>query len=101
MQSVLNVRMDRALKERGDKILAENGISVSNAVRALWTQLVETRTLPDFLQTAQHANLQKQAKQDALAQLSSLSSSDERPLPDSASEDALYDELWARYTALS
>lgn len=44
MQTVLNVRMDSTLKERGDKVLSENGISVSAAVRALWAELAKTRT---------------------------------------------------------
>lgn len=49
MQSVLNVRIDSALKERGDKVLAENGISVSNAVRSLWEELAKTREVPSFI----------------------------------------------------
>ena len=50
MDATLNVRMSAPLKERGDKVLRENGISTSAAVRALWQELATTRSLPDFLE---------------------------------------------------
>ena len=36
MEATINVRMSAPLKERGDKVLRDNGISASVAVRALW-----------------------------------------------------------------
>ena len=44
MASTLNIRIDSALKERGDKVLKENGISVTEAIRALWETLARKRT---------------------------------------------------------
>lgn len=49
MQATLNIRIDETLKERGDKVLREHGISTSAAVRALWSQLASTKDLPLFL----------------------------------------------------
>lgn len=50
MQATLNIRIDETLKERGDKVLRDHGISTSAAVRALWAQMANTRDLPAFLQ---------------------------------------------------
>ncbi|WP_302395787.1 type II toxin-antitoxin system RelB/DinJ family antitoxin [Eggerthella sinensis] len=49
MQATLNIRIDETLKERGDKVLRDHGISTSAAVRALWAQMANTRDLPEFL----------------------------------------------------
>ena len=50
MASTLNIRIDSTLKERGDKVLRENGISVTEAIRVLWETLAKTHELPEFLQ---------------------------------------------------
>ena len=47
MQATLNIRIDETLKERGDKVLRDHGISTSAAVRALWSRLADTRDLPE------------------------------------------------------
>lgn len=52
MQATLNIRIDETLKERGDKVLREHGVSTSSAVRALWAQMANTRELPSFLREA-------------------------------------------------
>lgn len=70
MEATLNVRMGATLKERGDKVLKEHGISTSAAVRALWQELARTRELPAFL--AEQAE-QLEAKRAKLAALESLS----------------------------
>lgn len=62
MSSTLNVRMGESLKERGDKVLRENGMSASTAVRALWQEMADTRSLPDFLQKIGQDESAKQAK---------------------------------------
>ena len=46
MASTLNIRIDSTLKERGDKVLRENGISVTEAIRVLWETLAKTHELP-------------------------------------------------------
>ena len=45
-QATINVRMNAALKERGDGVLREHGLSTSQAIRALWRQLAQTREVP-------------------------------------------------------
>ena len=69
MDATLNVRMSAPLKERGDKVLREHGISTSTAVRALWSELATTRELPGFLARLTDTDPQKQAKKDALKSL--------------------------------
>ena len=66
MQATLNVRMDAALKERGDKVLRESGTSTSDAVRALWAEMAATHELPDFLRKASAADEQAARKKAAL-----------------------------------
>ena len=69
MEATLNVRMSAPLKERGDKVLREHGISTSAAVRALWQELATTRTLPEFLQKTVEDSPAKRAKLLALNEL--------------------------------
>lgn len=69
MEAVLNVRMNAALKERGDKVLKENGVSVSDAVRALWQEMATTRELPDFLSNTTPEATTKKARKQALDSL--------------------------------
>ena len=69
MDATLNVRLNASLKERGDKVLRENGISASTAVRALWHEMASTRSLPSFLKDATDGAAAKKAKARALGQL--------------------------------
>ena len=66
MEAMLNVQMSATLKERGDEVLRENDISASAAVRALWQELADTRTLPQFLQDATAESHDRKAKTAAL-----------------------------------
>ena len=45
----LNTRIDEELKARGDAVLADYGVSSTDAIRSLWSHLAETGTLPDFI----------------------------------------------------
>ena len=69
MDATLNVRLNASLKERGDKVLRENGISASAVVRALWREMATTRSLPSFLEGAMDEAAAKEAKARALGQL--------------------------------
>ncbi|KAB8289909.1 DNA-damage-inducible protein J [Bifidobacterium avesanii] len=51
----MNVRIDEALKDEGDAVLRELGVSASDAIRALWTYLADRRALPDMSTTADEA----------------------------------------------
>ena len=72
MDATLNVRLNASLKERGDKVLRENGISASAAVRALWREMASTRSLPSFLKDATDEAAAKKAKAQALGQLAGV-----------------------------
>ena len=45
MQATLNIRIDETLKERGDRVLRDNGVSTSTAVRSLWAHMASTRAV--------------------------------------------------------
>lgn len=106
MQSVLNVRMDSLLKERGDKVLSDNGVSVSGAVRALWAELVKTRTIPEFMREPEGAEQRKRERLDALERLSLLGADKAEGLASSIVDDenvwrdARYAQMWDEYEAL-
>lgn len=72
MDATLNVRMSAPVKERGDRVLREHGVSASMAVRALWQELAATRELPDFLQRAAQDSAKKKARMLALEELSGV-----------------------------
>lgn len=48
-EAILRVRLSRELKERGGVVLAREGFTPSQAVRALYTFVDEHQTLPDFM----------------------------------------------------
>ncbi len=45
----MNVRIDPALKQRGDAIFQKQGITPSQAVRCLWEYAAEHGSVPDFM----------------------------------------------------
>lgn len=49
----MNVRINAALKEQGDAVLARNGITPSQAVRSLWAYLATHDDLPEYLKEQQ------------------------------------------------
>lgn len=72
MDATLNVRMSTTLKERGDKVLRQNGISTSMAVRALWQELASTRELPAFLREASSNAQEVASRKRALESLAGI-----------------------------
>lgn len=49
----MNVRLETDLKQSGDKVLSDRGISPSAAVRSLWEYLDRNRDLPEFMTQAE------------------------------------------------
>jgi antitoxin component of RelBE/YafQ-DinJ toxin-antitoxin module len=84
MDATLNVRMSAPLKQRGDKVLQDNGITTSAAVRALWQELATTRSLPPFL--AEHAEKSRDADKKKGALLALLGAA-EGSLTNASDED--------------
>ena len=48
-QATINARLNATVKERGDKVLRDNGISTTEAIRGLWSTMARTREVPSFL----------------------------------------------------
>lgn len=48
----LNTRIDASLKQSGDAVLARNGFSASEAVRALWEYVAQNQAVPSFMERA-------------------------------------------------
>ena len=92
-QATINVRMNAALKERGDGVLREHGLSTSQAIRALWRQLAQTREVPAFLLDAEVGRAE-------LEGLSRCVTSDEA-VTDEALADLRFQSLMDKYEALS
>lgn len=72
MQATLNIRIDESLKERGDKVLRDNGVSTSAAVRALWEHLAASKELPAFLQDKLREHDGREKKKAALKALAGM-----------------------------
>lgn len=47
--ATLNVRMSEELKRNGDRVLTREGLSVSEAIRRLYEELVREQKVPDWL----------------------------------------------------
>lgn len=62
----MNVRIDSALKQQGDKIFQRQGLTPSQAVRRMWEYVVEHNRIPDFMCDTQ-ADAREAAKQHKLA----------------------------------
>jgi len=45
----MNIRIDDALKNRGDAVFRRYGVTPSDAVRALWNYTAEHEELPEFI----------------------------------------------------
>jgi len=101
-QATINVRMNAALKERGDGVLREHGLSTSQAIRALWRQLAQTREVPAFLLDAEvgRAEVERRRKRAALDGLSRCVTSD-GAVTDEALADLRFQLLMDKYEALS
>ncbi len=101
-QATINVRMNAALKERGDGVLREHGLSTSEAIRALWRELARTREVPAFLldTEADRAEAERRRKRAALEGLSRCVAS-EGAVTDETLADLRFQALMDKYEALS
>ena len=45
---ILNIRMPAELKKRGMQVLEREGVTVSDAVRGLFSEMERTQGIPDF-----------------------------------------------------
>lgn len=49
--AMLNVRLDKSLKSEGERVLAQQGVSATEAIRGLYRHLEQTEEVPDFCRT--------------------------------------------------
>ena len=61
-EATLNVRMPQDLKERGEHVLAREGVSTSKAVRGLYRHLDELQRVPDWLREGETDAYEKRRK---------------------------------------
>ena len=52
---MLNVRMDKDLKAQGERVLAKQGVSATEAIRGLYRFMEQTEEVPDFCKTESEA----------------------------------------------
>lgn len=95
----LNTRIDPMLKAGGDAVLTRNGLGPSDAIRALWTYLVEHQTLPGFMVVDKHeaSRTESLAEQGCGLAFSSLGlSASDFSLAESSSDnwDAVRDDMY-------
>ena len=97
-QATINARLNATVKERGDKVLRDNGISTTEAIRGLWSSMARTREVPSFLvreckcdETAERRRKREVAR--GLVGLATLS--------DDALSDLRFQALLSRYEVLS
>lgn len=93
MQATLNIRIDQTLKERGDKVLRDHGVSTSAAVRALWEQLASSRELPPFLRESLQRSSGRTQKKAALLELAGVGEG----LCTNLTDDEMRDLYMSRY----
>lgn len=66
--ATINVRLSPTLKERGDSVLRKNGISTTQAIRALWGVMARTHEVPDFVLAEQdEAQADEQTRKKMIA----------------------------------
>lgn len=66
--AMLNVRMDKGLKAAGDRVLARQGVSTTEAVRGLYRFIEQNDAVPDFCRS-ENSKLSPEAKRQKMRQL--------------------------------
>ena len=65
---MLNVRMDKDLKAQGERVLAKQGVSATEAIRGLYRFMEQTEEVPDFCRTGSEA-LPPEARRQKMRQM--------------------------------
>ena len=100
-QATINVRLNAAVKERGDKVLRDNGISTTEAIRGLWSSMARTREVPSFLvqECKRDEAAQRQRKREVARGLVGLAD-EGASLNDDELSSLRFQTLLSRYEAL-
>lgn len=104
--STINIRIDASLKERGDEVLKQNGISTTAAIKMLWEELAQTHQLPKFIIKRQQKNSSSEIKRklallDKLTGIAELSPEEQASLPTYEQlRDEMYEDMYRKYLEL-
>lgn len=101
-QATINARLNATIKERGDKVLRDNGISTTEAIRGLWSSMARTREVPDFLMRECEGDqeTERQRKREIARSLVGLAG-DGVSLGDEELSSMKFKVMLSRYEALS
>ena len=66
--AMLNVRMDKDLKAQGERVLAKQGVSATEAIRGLYQFMEQTEEVPDFCRTGSET-LPPEARRQKMRQM--------------------------------
>ena len=99
-QATINARLNATVKERGDKVLRDNGISTTEAIRGLWSSMARTREVPSFLECKCDETAERRRKREAARGLVGLAT-EGATLSDDALSDLRFQALLSRYEVLS
>lgn len=101
-QATINARLNAAVKERGDRVLREHGLSTTEAIRGLWFSMARTREVPAFLmeECAHDETADRQRKREVARGLAGLARKGSG-LSDEELSDLRFASLMSRYEALS
>lgn len=100
--ATINVRLNAAVKERGDQVLRDQGISTSQAVRGLWNAMARTHSVPDFLleESTVTAEAERNRRKETARSLRTLVPERSR-LTSAELDDLRFRSLMAEYEGLS
>ena len=99
-QATINARLNATVKERGDKVLRDNGISTTEAIRGLWSSMARTREVPSFL--AQECKRDEAAERRRKREVALVGLAAEgTALGDDELSDLRFQATLSRYEALS
>lgn len=101
-QATINARLNATVKERGDKVLRDNGISTTEAIRGLWSSMARTREVPSFLvrECKCDETAERRRKREVARGLVGLAA-EGTALGDDALSDLRFQALLSRYEVLS
>lgn len=66
--AMLNVRLEKGLKAEGERVLARQGVTATEAVRGLYRLLGQTDEVPDFCKP-EHSKLTAEERRQRMRQL--------------------------------
>jgi len=90
----LNIRIDDSLKQRGDRVFEQHGLTPSSVVRAVWQYAADHKELPSFIHEAsKDGQLKKREQRQLLAEAGAGMATKLLELSPIPQEELTYEEL--------